>query len=202
MYFEQYTAVTWIVVPCYILIILAGLFGNAIILRAYMTDPTVQKKTYHFLLANGALTDIIMCGVFTPLLLIYRANEHAHTIELSPLCELSIFSSTLCVSIQYVVFPLLSIDRHDTACRPLTPWLTKELCKAIVVGAWAGCALLSLVQVAIVYVPSEDIPKMYRCILVSQRMDVFTGAFFVYSFLLYCLSISVTGKTTNSHMNK
>jgi hypothetical protein len=195
-YYEQYTAVTWIVVPCYILTILIGTFGNAVILRAYFTDPTIRKKTYHYLLANGAFTDIVMCCVFTPLLLIYRANERAHTIEVSPLCEMGVFSSTICVSIQYVIFPLLSINRQDIASRPLTPWLTKKQCKTILIGAWGTCAVLSLIHVGILHLPAEpdDPPKLYRCILVSRRFDPFTGAFLVYSFLLYCASIFVTGK--------
>ena len=210
MYYDQYIAVTWIVVPCYILTILIGSFGNAVMLRAYFTDPTIQKKTYHCLLANGAFTDLVMCCVFTPLLLIYRANEHAHTIELSPLCELSVFSSTLSVSMQYVVFPLLSINRQDIASRPLTPWLTKGQCKTILIGAWSGCAVVSLIHVGILHIPtdSDDSPKLYRCILVSQSLDPFSGAFFVYSILLYCASIFVTGKFLipgryqTCHMNK
>jgi hypothetical protein len=195
-YYEQYPAVTWVVAPCYILTILIGLFGNAVILRAYFTDATIRAKTYHYLLAHGALTDVIMCCVFTPLLLIYRANEHAHTLEFTPLCELSVFSSTLCVSIQYVVFPLLSINREDVASRTLNPWLTKERCKTILIGAWSACGVVSLMQVGIIYLPTEldHSPKLYRCILVSQSFNAFSGAFVVYSSLLYCASIFVTGK--------
>ncbi|XP_028394656.1 neuropeptide Y receptor type 6-like [Dendronephthya gigantea] len=190
-YYNQYTAVTWVVVPCYILTIIIGLFGNAVILRAYFTDASIQKQAYHLLLANGAFTDLVMCCVFTLLLLIYRANEHAHTIELSPLCELSVFISTLCISIQYIVFPLLSINRHDIACRPLSPWLTHEHCKKILFGAWSACAVVSFIQAGIVNLPTDS-PKLYRCILVSRNLDPFTGVFFVYSVLLYCASIFVT----------
>ena len=196
MYYDQYTAVTWIVVPCYILTILSGVFGNVVILRAYFSDPTIQKVPYHFLVANGAITDLVICCIFTPLLLIYRANEHAHIIEFSPLCELSILSSTLCVSIQYVVFPLLSINRHDLASRPLTPWLTKKQCKKILIGAWSACAIVSLIQAGIVHLPtdSDDTPKLYRCILVTRGLDPFSGGFFGYSVFLFCASIFVTGK--------
>ena len=197
MYYDQYTAVTWIVVPCYIITIVSGLFGNVFILQAYYTDPAVQEMTYHFLLANGALTDLVICCIFTPLLLIYRANERAHTIESSPLCELSIFSSTLCISIQYVVFPLLSINRHDLASRPLAPWLTKKQCKKILIGAWAACAILSFIQAGIAHLPddSDDTPKLYRCILVTRSLDPFSGSFFVYAVLLFCASIFVTGNS-------
>ena len=197
LYYDQYPAVTWIVVAAYIVTIITGLFGNAVILRAHFTDPTVQAKAYHYLVAHGALTDIIMCCVFTPLLLIYRANEHAHTIELSPLCELSVFSSTVCVSVQYVVFPLLSINREDVASRSLNPWLTKGRCRTIMIGAWSACGVVSLTQVGILHLTTEpDLsPKLYRCILVSRSFDAFSGAFLVYSFLLYCASIFVTGKS-------
>lgn len=196
MYYDQYTAVTWLVVSCYIITILSGTFGNVVILRAYYSDPAIQEMTYHFLVANGAVTDLVICCIFTPLLLIYRANEHGHTIATSPLCELNIFSSTLCVSIQYVVFPLLSINRHDLASRPLTPWLTKKQCKKILIGAWSVCAIISLIQAGIVHLPSDpdDTPKLYRCILITRRLDPFSGSFFVYSVLLFCASIFVTGK--------
>lgn len=197
MYYDQYTAVTWIVVPCYILTIVIGLFGNAVILRAYFTDTSIQKQTYHILLANGAVTDFVMCCVFTFLLLIYRANEHAHTIELSPLCELSVFISTLCVSIQYIVFPLLSINRLDVASRSLTPWLTHKHCKKILIGAWSTCSVVSLIQAGIVHLPADS-PKLYRCILVSRNLDPFSGVFLVYSLLLYCASIYVTGTCTSN----
>ena len=194
MYYDQYPAVTWIAVAAYIVTIISGLFGNAVILRAHFTDPAIQTKAYHYLVAHGALTDIIMCCVFTPLLLIYRANEHAHIIELSPLCELCVFSSTVCVSVQYVVFPLLSINREDVASRPLNPWLTKGQCKTIMIGAWSACAVVSLMQIGILHLTAEpDLsPKLYRCILVSRRFDAFSGAFLVYSFLLYCTSIFLT----------
>ena len=96
--------VTWFVVPSYVFVIVTGTFGNLVVLYAYLTGERVWNRPYNLILSHGVVADLIICAFFTPLLLLYRSNAPARVIESSPLCELSVFSSMLAISLQYELY--------------------------------------------------------------------------------------------------
>ena len=190
MYYEQRTAVTWFVVPCYLLTIVVGTFGNLIVLRAYLRGERVWSKPYNLILTNGVVADLIICLIFTPLLLLYRGNASARLIEYSPLCEISAFTSMLAISLQYVVFPLLSLNRMDIVLSDSSPWLNQKRCKKLLVAGWFLCIAASTVLVALLRLSLDidDTPKLHRCILVNTKWDTYAIYFLGYSTLLYLAS--------------
>lgn len=194
MYYKQYTAVTWFVVPSYVLTIVLGTFGNIVVLRSSFSGELVRDKPYDLILSNGVMADLIICVIFTPLLLLYRANEAAHWIENSPLCEMTVFTSLLSVSLQYLVFPLFSLNRKDLVVNALSPWLSQRGCKKLLFVGWLFCSAVSAGQVAILrnISDSDDTPKLYRCIMVNREWDMYSTYFLGYCSLLYTASIVIS----------
>ena len=190
MYYEQYPVVTWFVVPSYLLVIVLGTFGNLVVLHAYLTGERVWERPYNMILSHGVVADLIICAFFTPLLLLYRANAPARLIESTPLCELSVFSSMLAISLQYVIFPLFAINRRDLVLNCTTPVLTQAKCKKLLAAGWLMCIAASGILVVLLRndVGTEDTPKLYRCILVNSKWDAYTVFFLGYSTLLYIAS--------------
>ena len=187
MYYEQYPMVTWFVVPSYLFVIVVGTFGNLVVFHAYLTGERVWNRPYNLILSHGVVADLIICAFFTPLLFIYRSNAPARLIESTPLCELSVFSSMLAISLQYVIFPLFALNRRDLVLNYSTPFLTQSKCKKILTAGWLICIAASGILVVLLRndLGTEDTPKLYRCILVNTKWDPFTVFFLGYSTLLY-----------------
>lgn len=196
MYYEQYTLITWLVVPCYILVIVMGTFGNIVVLKAYLTSERVWNRSYNLILCNGVIADLIICSFFTPLLLIHRSNASARLIEISPICEMSLFSSTFAISLQYVVFPLFALNRRDVALNIASPFLTLPKCRKLLAAGWFICIAVSATIVVLLRsdVGNDVVPMLHRCILVNTRLDTFTMFFLFFSAPLYAASVLVAFK--------
>lgn len=190
MYYEQYPMVTWFVVPSYLLVIVVGTFGNLVVLHAYVTGERIWEKPYNLILSHGVVADLIICAFFTPLLVLYRSNAPSRVIEITPLCEMSVFSSMLAISLQYVIFPLFALNRRDLVLNRATPFLTLPKCKKILTVGWLMCVVASGILVSLLRneLVDEATPRLYRCILVNRKLDAFTIFFLGYSTLLYCAS--------------
>ena len=187
MYYEQYPMVTWFVVPSYLFVIIAGTFGNLVVLHAYVTGERVWNRPYNLILSHGVVADLIICAFFTPLLFIYRSNAPARIIESTPFCELSVFSSMLAISLQFVIFPLFALNRRDLVLNYSTPFLTHSKCKKILTAGWLMCIAASGILVVMLRsdIGTEDTPKLHRCILVNTKWDIYTVFFLGYSTPLY-----------------
>lgn len=193
--FEQYTATTAFVTPLYLIAIVLGTFGNALVIYFYITDIGIQR-TFNYLLTNLAVADFVICAVFTPLLFAYRVHEKAEVIGFTPLCEISLFSSMFSVSLVYLVFPLMAYQRKDVMSRSLRATLSLTRRRVLMGTFWLSSFLSGAMM--IILARSEFIDSgpsyvnMYRCIMINQRLDFYSQVFLGYSMALYGLSIVIT----------
>lgn len=175
--FEQYTATTAFVTPLYLIAIVLGTFGNALVIYFYITDIGIQR-TFNYLLTNLAVADFVICAVFTPLLFAYRVHEKAEVIGFTPLCEISLFSSMFSVSLVYLVFPLMAYQRKDVMSRSLRATLSLTRRRVLMGTFWLSSFLSGAMM--IILARSEFIDSgpsyvnMYRCIMINQRLDFYS----------------------------
>ena len=195
--FAQYDATTFFVCPVYVLVIVFGSVGNAFLIHSFRKDQTIQQKPFNFLITNLAGADLLICALFTPLLLVYRANPSAAIIATTPLCEASIFLSNLAVSLMYIVFPLLALHRIDVVNRPRAPFLSISRCRQLTSLAWffSTLAAAGFVLLAHRQLQTDDVPKLYRCIFVNTQLDGLSSAFVAFGTCLYGASLIFSAAT-------
>ncbi|XP_020915525.1 neuromedin-U receptor 2 [Exaiptasia diaphana] len=206
--YQQYTETTFFVLPLYIITIIVGTVGNGLVFRSYLVDKSAHSCIFRFLIANLSVADLILCALFTPILLVYRSNASAMLIAKTPLCEGCIFLSMLSISMMYAIFPLLALHRKDVMLNPREPKMTMKQVQKIVAVFWSFCCVTSLGLVGMAWRnflnENNTNPKFYRCLLINTEVDAFTVYFLGYSSLLYGLSIAITVSiywTINKHMN-
>ena len=193
--FEQHFVTTALVCPAYLVVILVGSVGNGLLIYYYLVDKSIHR-TFNLLVTHLAGADFIMCALFTPLLFAYRVHEPARLLAASPLCELSIFFSSLSISMMYCLFPLLAYHRKDVMLRPRSPKLSLAQATRLVLLFWLFCAVVSgfMVGAAWKQISNDDdaTPKLFRCILVNTKVDAFSVTFLIYAASLYGASILFT----------
>ena len=193
-HYEQWVATTAFVSPLYILTIVLGSLGNGMVIYSYATDQTIHR-TFHFLITNLAIADLIMCLLFTPILFIYRVYAKAELISYTPVCEISLFLSMVSISMMYFLFPLLAYHRKDAMLRPQQPRLNLAQTRLVVFFFWflstfAGGLMILMARRE--FGSGDPTPKLYRCLLINQSLDRYAKIFLGYSATLYGLSIAVT----------
>lgn len=192
--YNQFLAVTALVSPLYLVVIVVGTIGNAVVIHSYFADLTIRKPL-NFLITNLAVADFILCALFTPLLFIYRVNAPAALIAVSPLCEAAIFFSMLSISAMYAVFPLLAIHRRDVMLPNRNSSLNFAQIKCLVGSFWVICVIVSVVLVALawsLFLAGDHTPKIFRCLLINQTFDTYSIYFLAFSASLYGVSLAVT----------
>lgn len=194
-HYEQYAATTAFVCPLYLLTMVLGSLGNGMVIYSYATDKSIHQ-TFYFLITNLAIADLLICLLFTPMLFIYRVYAKAELIAYTPVCEISLFLSMFSISLMYFVFPLLAYHRKDVMLRPQHPRLALAQARLVVYIFWFLCILASGFMVLMArseFISGADpTPKLYRCLLINQRLDTYAQVFLGYSATLYGLSILVT----------
>ena len=192
--YNQYLAVTALVSPVYLVVIVVGAIGNVVVIHSYFADLNIRKP-FNFLITNLAVADFILCVLFTPLLFTYRINAPAALIAISPLCEAAIFFSMLSISAMYAVFPILAIHRRDVMLPNRNTSLNFVQVKCLVVCFWVICFIASVVLVAVawsMFMAGDRTPKIFRCLLINQKFDSYSIYFLAYSAALYGVSLVVT----------
>lgn len=193
-HYEQWTVTTAFVCPLYLLTMVLGSLGNGMVIYSYVTDKAIQG-TFHFLITNLAIADLIMCLLFTPFLFIYRVYAKAELISYTPMCEISLFLSMLSISMMYFVFPLLAYHRKDVMLRPQQPRLNLAQARLLVYIFWLLSTLAAILMILMArreFSTGDPTPKLYRCLLINRSFDMYAQAFLGYSATLYGLSIAVT----------
>ncbi|XP_032232856.2 neuromedin-U receptor 1 isoform X2 [Nematostella vectensis] len=193
--YQQYYQTTALVIPLYVITIVVGVIGNGIVIRQYFIDKSIHR-IFNFIITHLAVADMIICALFTPLLLVYRSHASAMLVAYSPLCEFALFSSMLAISMQYFLFPLLAFHRKDVMLNPREPKLLFKKAKNFVYGFWATCVAVSAGLVGMawyIFLHRETgEPKFYRCLLINTGIDAFTLYFLIYSAAQYGMSIMIT----------
>ncbi|KAJ7337240.1 hypothetical protein OS493_010097 [Desmophyllum pertusum] len=193
-HYEQYAATTAFVSPLYILTMVLGALGNGMVIYSYSTDKSIHQ-TFYFLITNLAIADLLISLLFTPMLFIYRVYAQAELIAYTPVCEISLFLSMFSISLMYMVFPLLAYHRKDVMLRPQHPRLSLVQARLVVYIFWFLCifaAAFMVLMARIEFTSGDPTPKLYRCLLINQRLDSYAKIFLGYSASLYGLSIIVT----------
>ncbi|XP_068720073.1 somatostatin receptor type 1-like [Montipora capricornis] len=193
--YEQYTATTVFVTPLYLITIVLGSFGNALVIYSYVKDKGIQRSFY-FLLANFAVADFLISAVFTPLLFAYRVHERAEFIGYTPLCEISLFTSMCCISLVYFIFPLMALHRKHVLSRSQHARLSMpQVCFAMSFF-WCLSILSGVMMVVLARREFTDsgpaFLNMYRCLLINQSLDFYAQVFLGYSMTLTGLSTAIT----------
>lgn len=192
--YEQYAATTAFVCPLYLLTIVLGSLGNGMVIYSYVADKSIHQ-TFYFLITNLAIADLLICLLFTPMLFIYRVYAKGEIIAYTPVCEISLFLSMFSISLMYFVFPLLAYHRKDVMLRPKNPRLSLPQARLVMYIFWFICILASVFIVLLArneFTCGDTTPKLYRCLLINQRLDSYAKTFLGYSATLYGLSIFIT----------
>ena len=194
MLYEQYPFTTAFVCPLYLLTIILGSLGNGMVIYSYVTDRSIHR-TFNFLITNLAIADLLVCGLFTPLLFIYRVHAEAELIGITPLCEISLFLSMFSISLMYFVFPLLAYYQQTVMLQSRETRLSLSQAGFVVSIFWILCVLASALMVVLAWHQVSvggPAPKMYRCLLINQQLDIYAVAFLGYSASLYFVSFVIT----------
>lgn len=193
--YEQYAVTTAFVCPLYLLTIVLGSLGNGVVIYSYVSDKATHR-TFNFLITNLAIADLVICALFTPLLLSYRVHETAGIIGYTPLCELSLLLSMFSTSLMYLVFPLLAYHRKDVTLRAENPRLSLVQARPVMRVFWVLSILSGVMMVLMArreFANSDPLyPHMYRCLLINQSLDLYAQVFLGYSITLYGISVVTT----------
>ena len=164
---------TVFVCPLYLATIILGLLGSGIVIHAYVTDNATHKA-FKFLLTNLAIADLIICGLFTPLLFCYRVHEKAGIIGFTPLCELGLFLSMFSTSLIFLVFPLLAYCRKDAMLLQDHPRFSLERARTVTRVFWVLSSLSGVMMVVMARCDNDSVfPYLYRCVMINQSLDLY-----------------------------
>lgn len=130
--------------------ILAGTFGNGGVCLLHRKRRDLRKVP-HYLLANLALSGILMSLLSMPLLIFMTVVNYFQiddSLVLEFLCKVGFVSSFACNVMNAVTLWLMAFDRQECVLRPLDRHITTSNVKKIILATWA-LALTTLVLFSI-----------------------------------------------------
>ncbi|XP_043829180.1 olfactory receptor 4C15-like [Dromiciops gliroides] len=136
-----------IVFVVFLLLYIATLLGNLLIILTITNTPSLLGSPMYFFLAFLSFFDACFSSVVTPKVIagsLYVKN----TISFEG-CMIQLFAAHFFGGSEMIVLTFMAFDRYVAICKPLhyVTIMNRNLCMLLVVMAWVGGFLHSLIQV-------------------------------------------------------
>ncbi|XP_055990751.1 olfactory receptor 4C15-like [Sorex fumeus] len=126
---------------------IATICGNLMIVAAIVSSPTLLGSPMYFFLVFLSLLDACLISGIAPKMLIDCLSEKK-TISFGG-CMMQIFAAHFFSGAEVIVLTSMAYDRYVAICKPLhyTSIMNSRLCGTLIVVAWAGGFLHSIIQI-------------------------------------------------------
>ncbi|KAM8865370.1 prolactin releasing hormone receptor 2a [Synchiropus picturatus] len=131
-----------LIIPCYTLVALVGVFGNYLLLYVICRTRKMHNVT-NFFIGNLAFSDMLMCATCVPFTLAYAFNPHGWVFGRF-MCYLVYLIQPVTVYVSVFTLTAIGVDRYHATVHPLKRRLSVLACTYLLSAIW----LLSTVLVA------------------------------------------------------
>nr|XP_033818224.1 olfactory receptor 1019-like [Geotrypetes seraphini] len=172
----------------FLIVYLVTLLGNMGIIMVIRVDSHLHNPMYFFL-SNLAFLDICYATVITPKMLVNFLSTDKSILYGS--CIIQMYFFTALATTECLLLAAMAYDRYVAICNPLhyTSSMTKKLCSCLVIGAYIGGFLQSVIHTTatfqLSFCGSNEI-KHFFCdippLLMLSCTDISTNMVLLFSF--------------------
>ncbi|RXM96736.1 Prolactin-releasing peptide receptor [Acipenser ruthenus] len=131
-----------LIIPCYALVVLVGVFGNYLLLYIICRTRKMHNVT-NFFIGNLAFSDMLMCATCVPFTLAYAFNPRGWVFGRF-MCYLVFLIQPVTVYVSVFTLTAIAVDRYHATVHPLKKRLSVPACAYVLVGIWLlSCALVA-----------------------------------------------------------
>ncbi|KAM3874482.1 prolactin-releasing peptide receptor-like [Diretmus argenteus] len=131
-----------LIIPCYVLVVAVGLFGNYLLLYVICQTRKMHNVT-NFFIGNLAFSDMLMCVTCVPFTLAYAFNPHGWVFG-RLMCYLVFLIQPVTVYVSVFTLTAIAVDRYYATVHPLKKRTSVTTCVSVLTGIWLlSCGLVA-----------------------------------------------------------
>ncbi|XP_062238397.1 prolactin releasing hormone receptor 2a [Platichthys flesus] len=131
-----------LIIPCYTLVALVGVFGNYLLLYVICCTRKMHNVT-NFFIGNLAFSDMLMCATCVPFTLAYAFNPHGWVFGRF-MCYLVYLIQPVTVYVSVFTLTAIGVDRYYATVHPLKKRISVLACTYLLSGIWLlSCSLVA-----------------------------------------------------------
>ncbi|XP_061782753.1 prolactin releasing hormone receptor 2b [Nerophis lumbriciformis] len=131
-----------LIIPCYVLLVLVGVFGNYLLLYVICRARKMHNAT-NFFIGNLAFSDMLMCVACVPFTLAYAFNPHGWVFGRF-VCYLVFLIQPVTVYVSVFTLTAIAVDRFYATVHPLKKRTSVTTCALVLAGIWlTSCGLVA-----------------------------------------------------------
>ncbi|XP_051896693.1 prolactin-releasing peptide receptor-like [Pristis pectinata] len=129
-----------LIVPCYVLVVFIGIFGNYLLLYVICKTKKMHNVT-NFFIGNLAFSDMLMCATCVPFTLAYAFHPQGWIFG-KFMCHFVFLMQPVTVYVSVFTLTAIAVDRYYATVHPLKKRISIVTCTYILAGVWLmSCAL-------------------------------------------------------------
>ncbi|XP_023657185.1 prolactin releasing hormone receptor 2a [Paramormyrops kingsleyae] len=131
-----------VIIPCYALVVLIGVFGNYLLLYVICRARKMHNVT-NFFIGNLAFSDMLMCATCVPFTLAYAFNPRGWIFGRF-MCYLVFLIQPITVYVSVFTLTAIAVDRYYATVHPLKKRISVPACVHVLLGIWLlSCGLVA-----------------------------------------------------------
>ncbi|KAL4604851.1 prolactin-releasing peptide receptor-like, partial [Arapaima gigas] len=131
-----------LIIPCYALVVLVGIFGNYLLLYVICRSRKMHNVT-NFFIGNLAFSDMLMCATCVPFTLAYAFNPRGWVFGRF-MCYLVFLIQPVTVYVSVFTLTAIAVDRYYATVHPLKKRISVPACAHVLLGIWLlSCGLVA-----------------------------------------------------------
>ncbi|KAK5910297.1 hypothetical protein CesoFtcFv8_004144 [Champsocephalus esox] len=131
-----------LIIPCYTLVALVGVFGNYLLLYVICRTRKMHNVT-NFFIGNLAFSDMLMCATCVPFTLAYAFNPQGWVFGRF-MCYLVYLIQPVTVYVSVFTLTAIGVDRYYATVHPLKKRISVVACTYLLSGIWLlSCTLVA-----------------------------------------------------------
>ncbi|XP_066500237.1 prolactin releasing hormone receptor 2a [Hoplias malabaricus] len=131
-----------LIIPCYALVVLVGVFGNYLLLYVICHTRKMHNVT-NFFIGNLAFSDMLMCATCVPFTLAYAFNPRGWVFGRF-MCYLVFLIQPVTVYVSVFTLTAIGVDRYYATVHPLKKRISVLACSYLLSGIWIlSCGLVA-----------------------------------------------------------
>ncbi|KAM9547462.1 prolactin-releasing peptide receptor-like isoform 1-T3 [Salvelinus alpinus] len=131
-----------LIIPCYALVVLIGVFGNYLLLYVICRTRKMHNVT-NFFIGNLAFSDMLMCATCVPFTLAYAFNPRGWVFGRF-MCYLVYLIQPVTVYVSVFTLTAIGVDRYYATVHPLKKRISVLACTYLLSGIWLlSCGLVA-----------------------------------------------------------